>query len=129
MTALDGKADQSMILLVDDEPGIRMMLSMLLEEEGYQVIAARDGREALEFLGERRPDLMITDYMMPHVTGAQLIAATRSMPGRDDVPILLMSAALPTHIDPDAMAVPFLSKPADFTQLLALIQQLIDKAS
>lgn len=129
MTVLDGKTGQLVILLVDDEPGIRMMLSMLLEEEGYQVITARDGREALKVLDEIRPDLMITDYMMPHVTGTQLITTFRSLPGCDGIPVLLMSAALPGHIDPGALAVPFMGKPADLGQLLALIEQLIERAS
>jgi len=103
------------------------MLTMLLEEEGYQVITAGDGREALTMLEDIRPDLIITDYMMPYVTGAQLIGAIRNLPAYADLPVLLMSAALPTYIDPDVMAIPFLSKPADLNHLLAVIEQLIVK--
>ncbi|MCQ4225255.1 response regulator [Stutzerimonas stutzeri] len=127
MAVLDAETDRLVILLVDDEPGIRNMLTMLLEEEGYQVITAGDGREALTMLEDIRPDLIITDYMMPYVTGAQLIGAIRNLPAYADLPVLLMSAALPTYIDPDVMAIPFLSKPADLNHLLAVIEQLIVK--
>ncbi len=113
------------IILVDDEPGIRLMLSMLLEEEGYEVISAKDGREALELLRTTEPDAVITDYMMPHFNGLQLIAAIRELPNRNNTPILLMSAALPSEIDLVSVNVPFLAKPANLDHLLSLLDQLI----
>ena len=121
-TAQDGHA----ILLVDDEPSIRLALSMLLEEEGYRVVTAGNGQEALSKLDEKRPDLIITDYMMPYLTGTQLIQAVRTKPGCDTIPILLMSAALPYDLNPDEVADAFFEKPADLSRLLAVIDQLIN---
>lgn len=129
MTEPDSTTDKSLILLVDDEPGIRLTLSMLLEEEGYRVIAAEDGRHALERLRESRPDLIITDYMMPYLSGLELIKAVRVQPDHAGIPILLMSAALPSNVDPDAIDVAFVHKPADLKQLFELIEQLLNEAS
>lgn len=119
------KPEKRRIMLVDDEPGIRLMLSMLLEEEGYEVISAKDGREALELLRIAEPDAVITDYMMPHLTGLQLITAIRELPNSMNTPILLMSAALPSDVDLASVKVPFLAKPANLDRLLNLLEQLI----
>lgn len=113
------------ILLVEDEPGIRLVFSMILEEEGYKVTEASDGREALRCLEELQPDLVITDYMMPYLTGVQLIEAIRGLPKLPNIPILLMSAALPGRIDPESLNVAFLHKPAEIGQLLAVVRELL----
>lgn len=116
---------RALILLVDDEPSILFTLSLLLEEEGWQVMTAGHGREALDRLYQQRPDLIITDYMMPYVTGVELIAAIRAEPLWVDIPVLLMSAALPAGIDPTQLADAFLAKPASLEQLFAEISRLL----
>ncbi|WP_218573007.1 response regulator [Pseudomonas sp. gcc21] len=113
------------ILLVDDEPSILFTLAILLEEEGYRVLSADHGRDALDQLAEERPDLIITDYMMPYLTGAELISAVRAEPKYADIPVLIMSAALPAGIDPREIADAYLQKPADLDELLSVIKQLI----
>lgn len=126
MTTYKGRSEKlTQILFVEDEPGIRLVISMILEEEGYQVIEASDGREALKCLEEFRPDLVITDYMMPHLTGEQLIEAVRALPELFDVPILLMSAALPGRVDPDSLNVAFLPKPAPIEEFLCVVKELL----
>lgn len=102
-----------------------MMLSVLLEEQGYHVVTASDGSDALERLGFVDPQIIITDYMMPKLTGVQLISAIRKMPGKGGIPILLMSAALPPEIELSKVDVPFLYKPANIAYLLRLIDDLI----
>ncbi|QJD60910.1 response regulator [Pseudomonas sp. gcc21] len=113
------------MLLVDDEPSILFTLAILLEEEGYRVLSADHGRDALDQLAEERPDLIITDYMMPYLTGAELISAVRAEPKYADIPVLIMSAALPAGIDPREIADAYLQKPADLDELLSVIKQLI----
>ena len=113
------------ILLVDDEPSILFTLTMLLEEEGYRVITAENGREALDRLAEETPELIVTDHMMPDLTGIELIRAVRAQPTHEKLPILFMSAALPSDIDPRELADAYLQKPADLGTLLSVIRDLI----
>jgi CheY-like chemotaxis protein len=111
------------ILLVEDEPGLQEALTLTLEMEGFEVARASDGREAVTRL-KIQPDLIITDYMMPRMNGLELIEHVRSIAGFDDVPILLMSAALPREIDP-AIADAFLSKPVTVKALMRTVNSLL----
>ena len=83
----------AVILVVDDEIGIANLLTDVLSDEGYRVLVAVNGREALKRAEEERPDLVITDYMMPIMDGAQLIRAIVDHPDLREVPVLLMSSA------------------------------------
>lgn len=80
------------ILLVEDEFGIAGVLTVLLEDEGYRVLSAANGRQALARLAEARPDLVVTDFMMPLLDGAALGEAMRADPAFQDIPIIMMSA-------------------------------------
>jgi two-component system OmpR family response regulator len=65
------------ILIVDDEPSNRNILSQELAHEGYSVLAASDGREALRQVESSRPDLIILDYMMPDLSGLKVLRELR----------------------------------------------------
>lgn len=67
------------VLLVDDEAAIRAVFSQALRGWGYNVEVAADGDEGIRLLSERRPDVVITDYMMPRVTGLEVIEAARAL--------------------------------------------------
>lgn len=67
-------ADKIRILFVEDDLSLRKLLSRLLRMEGYEVVEARDGLEAMEYLGEHRVDLVVTDLCMPRMDGGELIA-------------------------------------------------------
>ena len=82
------------ILVVDDDSSMRFLLKMLFESAGYQVVEAHHGAAALERVNENRPDLVVTDLMMPVMDGAQLIARLRSHPKTRSIPILATSARL-----------------------------------
>lgn len=117
--------DKGLILLVDDEPGLIAALAMLLEEEGYRVITAQHGGEALERLREQRPDLVITDYMMPYLNGLELSRRLRAEPEWRAIPILLMSAALPGEVDSREYADAYLPKPTDLMELFEVVERLV----
>jgi CheY-like chemotaxis protein len=88
------------ILIVDDEFGLAEMLREMLHESGYEVILAINGRLALELLGERRVDLVITDLMMPVMDGAELATALRNSETHRSTPIIMMTSlpsATPRH--------------------------------
>lgn len=80
------------ILLVEDEFGIATALTLILEDEGYRVFSAANGRKALDRMGEIAPDLVVTDFMMPVLDGAALGQALRADPDWKDIPIVMMSA-------------------------------------
>jgi len=78
------------ILVVDDEPGILYALALAFSSEGYLVRTAANGREALRLHAESPADVIISDVMMPILSGHELI---RELRGRNDTPVILMSAA------------------------------------
>jgi CheY-like chemotaxis protein len=71
-------SDPKTILLVDDEPSIRILSGALLSRAGYDVMVAADGFEALQKIREKLPDLVITDLRMPNMNGFELLAVLRS---------------------------------------------------
>ncbi len=77
------------ILLADDEESIQKLLTYPLKEEGYEVVSALDGQEALERFGEGRYDLVILDVMMPKVDGVEVCRRIRA---RSEVPIVILTA-------------------------------------
>ena len=107
------------ILLVDDEYGIVEVLRMLLTDEGYAVLTAADGQQAMDVLREQTPDAVITDQMMPLMNGTELFRAMREIPGLGKVPVLLISSA---PLFPSSSGLPWaivLQKPFDFQELKA----------
>ncbi len=80
------------ILIADDEPNIVISLEYLLKREGYQVVVARDGQEALDAINREHPDLVLLDVMMPHKTGFEVCQAVRATPGVQATPILMLTA-------------------------------------
>ena len=80
------------ILIADDEPNIVISLEYLLKREGYQVLVARDGQEALDTITREQPDLVLLDVMMPHKTGFEVCQAVRATPGVEATPILMLTA-------------------------------------
>lgn len=80
------------ILLVDDERDLVFYTKLFLEEQGYEVLTAYDGAQALEVLEEERPDLIILDVVMPRVSGWDVMRELRDDPDRADIPILMLTA-------------------------------------
>jgi CheY-like chemotaxis protein len=113
------------ILIVDDEKDILVTLQDLLEMEGYNVVCAFNGENALLKLQEEKPDLMITDMMMPVMDGIQLINAVRSSSKQAFIPIILMSAtATLLQVENKGWNI-FIKKPSDIDILLNSIHDLL----
>lgn len=115
------------ILLVEDEPGVQRALTLVLDAEGYRVTAAADGNEALASLEAHRPDLIITDYMMPGLDGLELLMRVRADRKLAAIPTLLLCSALPMAADPQGLADAVLQKPARVGRLLEVIALLIER--
>jgi two-component system, OmpR family, alkaline phosphatase synthesis response regulator PhoP len=112
------------ILVVEDEQAIAEMLALTLEEEGYRVLRAKNGREGLARMAEERPDLVLCDVMMPLLDGRGVAAAMHADAGLRSIPLVLMSAALLVDGGVPAGASAFLPKPLDIARLLNIIEQL-----
>ena len=114
------------VLVVDDEFGTVDVLVAALEDEGYRVLTAANGRRGLERLEEHKPDLVISDFMMPLMDGAAMVAAMRAEPAVRDIPVIMMStapeAALRKHLDGYAA---FLRKPFSIPALLDTVRSVL----
>ena len=104
------------ILVVEDEPVIRELMAILLEEEGYAVHQAVDGLEALETVEQHTVDLVLSDVKMPRLDGASLARHLRAR--GDPIPVVLMSAV---YAEVDLPGVRFLRKPVNCEHLLDII--------
>jgi DNA-binding response OmpR family regulator len=82
-------AEGQRILLVDDEQAVQTLLTYPLRKDGYEVVSAHDGREALDLFAEQRFDLVVLDIMMPRLDGIEVCRRLRS---RSQVPIIMLTA-------------------------------------
>lgn len=83
----------ALIVVADDEYFLAALLADILEDEGHEVVTAPHGKAALEAIRERRPALLITDFMMPLMTGLELAWCIRADDKIADIPIILVSGA------------------------------------
>jgi CheY-like chemotaxis protein len=81
------------VLIADDDPDTRFLLSLVLSDQGYELQTARDGVEALAVAQQHRPDLMIVDHMMPRMTGTDCVTIMKRHPALREVPVVLVTAA------------------------------------
>ena len=119
------RPQDSTILLVDDDRAVRESLGRVLATEGWRVVSAASGEEALEQLALRQPDLMITDLRMADVSGWDLLFHEQMQ--RPDLPVFVITALpLPEVGGADAFAAEFFSKPLDLEALLAAVRHRLD---
>ena len=117
------------VLLVDDEHAIVDALAGILEDEGYRVLTAANGREALARLGETRPDLLVLDVMMPIMGGRELLQRLRASEEWRTLPVLMMSAVPREVLERQEGGTrlacdDFVEKPFDLHHLLATVDRL-----
>ena len=120
----------TIILVVDDEPLIAMALEAALEDEGYRVATAANGRQGLERLAEApRPDLVLLDMMMPVMNGPAMLAAMSAEPGLRCIPVIVLSSLPEEAIRARAGGVAaILRKPYTADQVLDAIARVLGEA-
>ncbi len=108
-----------MIVTAEDDDDVRYVTSRVLRSAGHTVIATADGAEGFDAVREHRPDVVITDFSMPRMTGLQLCQAIRADPGLCHTPVLVVSGSIDAD-DPraaDAGVTAVLGKPFNAAEL------------
>ena len=111
-----------LILVVDDDQDIASFVEFNLKMQGYDVIRAKDGEEALEMMDTQRPDLAVIDWMMPRVDGLELCRRIRSTPALQDMHVVMITVKQDRESSLLAFecgADDFILKPFDFEELRA----------
>lgn len=118
------------VLVVDDEFGVAEVLQSILEDEGYRVATAINGKQALARLGELTPDLIMLDYMMPIMDGSQTLAAIRKQAAFADLPVIMMSSLEEAAVREACTGYDsFLRKPFRAMAVLKMVAQLLEQAA
>jgi len=116
------------VLVVDDDPPSLKMTAFLLRDDGYTVLTAEDGRQALSIIDSEPPDLIVLDVMMPHIDGLEVCRRVRQ---HLNVPIIILSAKGETSdrvLGLDLGADDYLAKPFEPSELLARVKALMRRA-
>ena len=120
------------ILVADDESHILNVVSLKLRNAGYRVLTASDGQEALDLATEERPDLLITDYHMPLLSGIELCRRLKQNPSTQDIRTIMLTARgyhLEAQDTTENGILRMLSKPFSPRQLLLTVNELLEKAA
>lgn len=118
------------ILIADDEPNIVISLEFLLKREGYEVIVAHDGAQALERIRSERPDMAILDVMMPRRNGFEVCQDLRQDPEFKDLRIMMLTAkGRATEVSKGLAlgADVYMTKPFATRELIAKVKALIER--
>jgi two-component system chemotaxis sensor kinase CheA len=116
------------VLIVEDEWAIADWLEVLLGENGYNILVAGNGRDALDILHRQTPDLVLTDFMMPLVDGAGLIAAMHEKPATRDIPVVLMTSLLESVVRERVAGYrAYLRKPFREADLMKVLGEILGK--
>ncbi len=116
------------ILVVDDEAEMVELIWMILAGDGLDILTAHDGLEALEIVREERPDLVLTDIMMPRMDGLQLTNLLLGNPETRDTVVLLMSAARQVDLDASG-AQGLIRKPFNIQKLVETVHRHLGNAA
>jgi DNA-binding response OmpR family regulator len=116
------------ILVVDDEPDVASLLTLMLKSQGYDVITARDGQEALEKARNQNPDLILLDVMLPKMDGYKVARMLKFDENFSHIPIILLTAKIQEKDRQTGMemgANDYVTKPFDTALLLSKIKTIL----
>jgi signal transduction histidine kinase/DNA-binding response OmpR family regulator len=111
------------VLVVDDDPTTHDMLTATLAREGYRLVHARDGAQALDILRKSPPDIVTLDVMMPKVDGWSVLGIMKSDPELEHIPVIMITIVDDRNLGYSMGAAEYMTKPIDRARLVALIRR------
>ena len=120
-----------LVLIVDDEAPLVTLLRYNLEKEGFEVCSAGDGEEALVQIAERKPDILLLDWMLPHVSGIEVCRQIRRAPQTRALPVIMLTARgeeLDRVRGLNSGADDYITKPFSLRELTARLRAVIRRA-
>lgn len=127
---LQGRSKRPVVLVVDDVEGNRQVLCRRLEPFGYDLHQVESGEQALEFIRQRKPDLVLLDYMMPNMNGVEVLRVMRADWQIGSIPVIMVTARAESEAVVDALdagADDYVTKPIDLEVLRARIETQLTK--
>ena len=125
-------AETRTILVADDESHILHVVSLKLRNAGFRVVTAHDGQEALELAQQEKPDLLITDYHMPQLSGLELCQRLKQDPATSKIPAIMLTAR-GYHLEPadteQSGILRMLSKPFSPRHLLDTVNEVLQSTT
>lgn len=121
---------QRKALVVDDEIHIVQVVAIKLRNNGYDVTTADNGKVGLELAGQIKPDIIITDFQMPIMTGLEMVENLRKQPETADIPVIMLTArgfAIEEEKREDLKISAFLSKPFSPREVLKTIEDILQE--
>jgi two-component system phosphate regulon response regulator PhoB len=116
---------QPLVLVVDDEPAQRAMLSYNIEAQGYRTVTAGDGEEALVLADEQRPDIILLDWMLPKLSGIEVCRQLKARAPTREIPVIMVSARTEEEDrirGLDTGADDYITKPYSVNELMARLK-------
>jgi CheY-like chemotaxis protein len=117
------------VLIVDDDPGIRRLMATFLRWRGFQLLEARNGKEALAAMRTGKADVVVMDLMMPEVSGWDVLSERASDPSLMAIPIIVVTANSSRQVTDDLLAknvYAVIGKPFDLDDLLAAVAACVE---
>jgi len=114
------------VMIVDDDPRLRAALQFKLEQAGYRICVAGNGRDCLDQIVQQRPDLILLDLMMPDISGLEVLEWLRSDPSLSSIPVLVVTAWGHTEMRSKCLslgAAGFIAKPFSLRDLARKVDE------
>jgi DNA-binding response OmpR family regulator len=126
-----GDSQKGQVLVVDDDPGVRKLLGVALEKQGFEVLEAEDGASALELAQQKRPGLVLLDLGLPKIDGSDVLQQLKENPDTAELPVVVISGSESLKGGARARvlalgAADFLTKPFDLDELISEVRILIE---
>ena len=117
------------ILIVDDEDAVRMLLKGMLAAEGFSVTAVSSGKECLDLLSKKKPDLIIMDQMMPQMTGIDTLRQIKQNPATKDVKVLFLSVVTVKEMGENILTsldiIDYMEKPFNQAEFIGKVKRAV----
>ena len=112
------------VLVAEDDPSVRMTIEFVLKDEGFDVLLAEDGEEALRLALDSPPDVILLDQIMPKMDGKEVLAALRKDPSTQDIPVFVLTG-MARGLESDWPGAIFIGKPFSPDTLVDRIREVL----